>query len=188
MLASIPTLTLNNAPAHDWLKTIHLAFVPGYSTPVLEEAIAGLLGQFQSLGHVLDETPGDETNVILSTAPFGTPLRWRQAMIFTARSRFKLSHTPTFIAMMHCTPAQFKEMVGRLDAAIRKPQPDPADPDWCAKPVAGPCGNRFAVIGDQRRCDAHREREQSPQDQQTEQQDRHGSGPLRRPGTGGHRS
>ncbi|MEZ4767183.1 MAG: hypothetical protein R2844_02005 [Caldilineales bacterium] len=127
MLASTPTLTLSNAPAHDWLKQIHLAFVPGYSTPVLEEAIAGLLGQFSALGHVIEKTPGAETNVILSTAPFGTPLKWRQAMIFTARSRYKLSHTPAFITMLHCTPAQFKEMVARLDSAISKPQPDPAD-------------------------------------------------------------
>lgn len=130
MLTSAPTLTLANAPAHDWLKQIHLAFVPGYSTPVLAEAIAGLLGHFSALGHVVEETPGDETNVILSTAPFGTPLKWRQAMIFTARSRFKLSHTPAFITLMHCTPAQFKDMVARLEAALRKPQPDPADFDF----------------------------------------------------------
>lgn len=130
MYASPKTLTLDAAPVHDWLKTIHVAFVPGPATALLEEATDGLLEQFRALGHVIDETPGNQTDLVITTAPFGTPLKWRQALLFTARSRFNLDHTPAFITMLHCTPAQFKDLTDRLDEAVRKPQPDPADYDF----------------------------------------------------------
>lgn len=125
-----PTLVREETPIHDWLKQIHVAFVPGPTSPVLEDVIDGLLGQFEELGNVIDQAPGDQTDVIFTTAPFGTPIKWRQAMIFTARSRFKLNHTPAFITMLHCTPAQFHEMVDKLNVAISKPEPDPADFDF----------------------------------------------------------
>ena len=76
---------------------------PAPTSPVLEDVIDGLLGQFEELGNVIDQAPGDQTDVIFTTAPFGTPIKWRQAMIFTAQlSRFKLNH-PAFITMLHCT-------------------------------------------------------------------------------------
>lgn len=130
MFATSTTLVKDSAPAHDWLRTIHVAFVPGPTSALLEEVADGLLEQFQALGHVVDETPGKDTDVIFTTAPFGTALKWRQALLFNARSRYKLDHTPAFITLLHATSAEFQALVEHFERAVSKPEPDPADFDF----------------------------------------------------------
>lgn len=130
MYATTSTLVKDSAPVHDWLRKIHVAFVPGPTTALLEEVADGLLEQFEALGHSVDDVPGDETDVIITTAPFGTALKWRQALLFTARSRFKLEHTPAFITLLNVSTEEFRSMVAHFEQALAKPEPDPADFDF----------------------------------------------------------
>lgn len=119
--------SLTVRPVHPWLRRIHAAFVPGFMTPLLKEAFGRLRQRFSLHGHKVQETPDDDTDVILTTAPFGEPLGWRQALLFTARRRFKLSRQPVLYTLLHATPARFQQLLDHFAAALAKNPPDPAD-------------------------------------------------------------
>jgi hypothetical protein len=93
----------------------------------LEEVASGLLHHFRLRGHQVQTTPDDRTDVILTTAPFGEPIGWRQALIFTARKRFNLTHTPTFYTLMQVHPEEFQRLLDHFRAALAKEPLDPAD-------------------------------------------------------------
>jgi len=96
-------------------------------TPLLEHVADGLLGALERLGHHVQERPDTTTDAIITTAPFGQPLRWRDALLFTARRRFRLEHTPTLYTLVHATPAEFRRMLHYFRKVLRKAPPDPSD-------------------------------------------------------------
>jgi hypothetical protein len=115
---------------HPWLRKISFAFVPGPTTPLLEEVATNLLQSFRSHGHAFQTTPDDTTDVILTTAPFGEAVNWRKAVLLSARQRFKLSHTPAVYALLHAPRAEFQRLLDHFHVALAKEQPDPADYDF----------------------------------------------------------
>ena len=126
------TLAMNESlmttrPAHDWLRSIYVAYVPGSMTPVLDEAARNLFDRFDLMGHHVQDKPDDRVDVLVTTAPFGEPLGWREAVLFTCRRRFNLSHTPTIYSLIHVRPAQLQEQLDYFRAALAKENPDPAD-------------------------------------------------------------
>ena len=112
---------------HLWLRQIRLAYAPGIVTPLLEQTAHQLLDQFRQAGHTVQPQPTLESDVILTTAPFGTPIRWRDALLFTARRRYKLEHAPTIFTLIHATPAQFRQMLDHFEVALKKEPVDPQD-------------------------------------------------------------
>jgi hypothetical protein len=112
---------------HSWLHRICLSFVPGPMTPLLEEAGKNLLSQFEQMGHEVQTGPDDRTDLIITTAIFGESIGWRKAPLLTARRRFGLSRMPTVFALVHATPLEFQRVMDKLEAALRKEPPDPAD-------------------------------------------------------------
>jgi hypothetical protein len=114
-------------PMHPWLCRIHVAFVPGPTTSLLEEVVSGLLHHFRLQGHQVQTMPDDRTDVILTTAPFSEPIGWREALFFTARRRFNLSHSPTLYTLVHVAPEDFRHLLDQFRAALAKEPPDPAD-------------------------------------------------------------
>lgn len=115
---------------HSWLRQIHAAFVPGPMTPLLEEMLDGLERHFRRLGHKVQTVPDDRTDVILTTAHFGEPLGWREALIFSARQRFNLSHVPTLYTLVQVSPTRFQELLDHFQTVLVKAPPDPADYDF----------------------------------------------------------
>jgi len=117
-------------PTHPWLCRIHVALVPGPTTSLLEEVVSGLLHHFRLQGHQVQTMPDDRTDVILTTVPFGEPIGWRQALLFTARSRFNLSRSATLYTLVHVPPEEFRHLLDHFRAALAKEPPDPADYDF----------------------------------------------------------
>lgn len=114
-------------PTHPWLRRIRVAFVPGPITSLLKEVANGLLRHFRLRGHQVQTTPDDRTDVILTTAPFGEPIGWRRALLFTARRRFNLSRSPTLYTLIYAPAARFQRLLDHFRAALAKEMPDPAD-------------------------------------------------------------
>lgn len=112
---------------HPWLKTLSVAFVPGQTSPLLEEVADGLLRHFGLLGHDTQATPDDSTNLILTTAPFGEPIPWRKALIFSLRKRFGIAGTPSLETLVHVTPDRFHALLDHFERALAKEGPDPDD-------------------------------------------------------------
>jgi hypothetical protein len=117
-------------PVHDWLRDLDVSFVPGPALPPLDQMVDGLLQVFHYLGHRVQAKPNDHTDVILTTARFGEPLDWRDALLFTARRRLRLEHSPKIYTLVHVTPQGFRAGLNRLRAILSKSPPDAADYDF----------------------------------------------------------
>jgi len=124
---AIADVIVSKKPIHPWLRQIHAAFVPGPLTPLLEEMLQGLERHLRRLGHEVQATPNDSTDVIFTTAPFGRPLDWRQALIFTARQRFNLRRTPTIFTIVQIEPIQYRHLWNHFSLALSKAEPDPSE-------------------------------------------------------------
>jgi hypothetical protein len=113
--------------SHAWLRRIRVAFVPGFTTPLLEEVANGLLHSLRLRGDEIQTTPDDHTDVILTTARFGECLGWRESLLFTARRRFRLSQSPTVYTLMHVPPSRFQRLLDDFKVLLAKQSADPAD-------------------------------------------------------------
>ena len=94
--------------AHSWWRKIRLAYVPDVETPLLDAFVGNLLEQFHQTGHTLDDKPQPETDVILTTARFNQPIKWREAMIFNARRRFDFDQSESVLLKLGCSDFMMK--------------------------------------------------------------------------------
>jgi hypothetical protein len=120
---------------HSWWKKISLSYVPAEESPLLDDVAQNLLSKFRQAGHTVYDVPRPDTEVLLTTSKFNKPVRWRDAMIFNARRRFKLEHSPTVITLVQATPEEIEEKFVYFEQALQK---DPADPTDFALPGLGP--------------------------------------------------
>ncbi|HEX9681157.1 MAG TPA: hypothetical protein VGA32_06870 [Anaerolineales bacterium] len=127
---------------HGWLRTIRLAYVPGPTTPMVDTVAEELLDRFRERGHSVQAEPDSSTDVILTTAGFGVPMPWRQALLFSARRRFGIDHSPTVVTLVHATPQDVQAMLDRLEAALAREPLDPADFEF---PGLAPTAHRVLV-------------------------------------------
>ncbi|MBE0411743.1 MAG: hypothetical protein IBX69_18605 [Anaerolineales bacterium] len=114
---------------HNWLKKIKVAYVPGSTNPFMENVVKDLLEQFQKLGHITSSQPDNSTDVILTTANFGEPIKWRTALMFTARKRFGLEKLPTVVTIIQVSPARLKESLEYFQEVLDNDQISPEDYD-----------------------------------------------------------
>jgi hypothetical protein len=114
-------------PAHTWLRKIAVTYVPGSSTPMLEEFVEKLLDEFRRWGHTVQGKPDDGTDVIITSALFDESLRWREALLFTARRRFDLHHLPMIVTLVSITPKKFQEQLDYFEKVLEKTIPYPED-------------------------------------------------------------
>ncbi len=114
-------------PLHDWLHRVSAARVTGPSTPLLDRLLPELLDHFRREGHWVQDAPGNQTEILLTTAPFLEPLNWRDSVMFTGRRRFNLNHAPTTFTFMQATPTQFQDALDRFERILRPASPDPHD-------------------------------------------------------------
>jgi hypothetical protein len=117
----------NDIPTHAWWRKVRVAFVPGPMSSILETVMDGILRRFREDGHEVLSTPDSETELILTTAPFGEPLGWRQALFFSARRRFKMLKTPTIVTFLHSGRKRLQDLLDYFHSALDKDPPDPAD-------------------------------------------------------------
>lgn len=125
-LSTLPALS-EPKPRHGWLKSANVFYAPGTLTPLLEETAQGILGEFRLLGHFVQETPSDDTTILLTTARYGENLNWRQAPMFTARARYKLGRQPTVYTLVHILPAELDDLLSHFEQALKKDPPAPED-------------------------------------------------------------
>lgn len=114
-------------PIHNWLHPIHVACVDGDATPLLREFNEEFLRRFAAKGHVVQTQPDPQTEVLITSAPFGEALDWRRAYLFTGRRKFNLPRLPILFTTLQATPWQFQELIQHFEKALAKPEPDPQD-------------------------------------------------------------
>ncbi|MGA9192072.1 MAG: hypothetical protein WBZ24_10090 [Anaerolineales bacterium] len=121
------TLEQTAKPAHGWLKKIRVVFEPGPMTGMLEDVTDNLLSAFEQHGHEIQDAPANDTDVLLTTARYGEPLGWRDAMLFSARRKFGLDKSPTIYTLIHVKPDEFERALAHFEKALAKSPRDPED-------------------------------------------------------------
>ncbi|HEX5052506.1 MAG TPA: hypothetical protein VFZ65_12085 [Planctomycetota bacterium] len=134
----------NAPPQHLFLRPVHVAAVPGPSTTLLDEVMAGVEQAMRERGHVWAAAPDDRTGAFLTTARLHEPVSWRQAPLFTGRKRFGLEAKPATYTFVQVTDVQLRQLLRRFDAALAKDPPEPADFD-----LPGLSPNAWQVLREQ---------------------------------------
>jgi hypothetical protein len=134
--------TTPTKPMHPWTRQIHIAYVPGPRDALLDTITRDLLAAFTRHGHEVQVTPDDETDVVLTTARFGEPLGWREAPLFYVRRKYGLTRQPAIYTVVHAPHEQFHQDLTRLETALAKEPPEPADYDF---PGLAPTAYRVLV-------------------------------------------
>ena len=111
-------------------KSLSFSYLGNASTPLLRSFTKRLLNELASCGHKYDAAPHNSTNAVLCTADFGDVVGWRQAPLFSLRSRFALERSPITITIMHVTEEVLKGLLDHLQKVLEKPNPDPEDYDY----------------------------------------------------------
>jgi hypothetical protein len=109
------------------LKKLRVAFVPGETSSLMEEVVDGLLDQFGSLGHEIQDSPGGQTDLILTTARFGAAVPWRKALFFTARQRYGLENSPAIYTLVHIGEKEYRAALDHYETILQRDPPDPED-------------------------------------------------------------
>ena len=122
--ASVPT----TKSTHPWLRAMSIAWVPGKDVTALAVKTAQqLLARFEALGHPNHDAPNEDTDIILTSAPYGQDLGWREALLFMSRRRFGIKgKAPTIYTLVHLTNKEFEDAISHYDQALTK---DPLEPE-----------------------------------------------------------
>jgi len=109
------------------LPAVHVAFLPGESSELVDNLLPMLRYEFRRQGHVVQDTPDERTDLVLTTGPFGRALSLREAAIFRLRPEYGVRHSPVVYSLVHATTAEFKDLMDRLEVALKPDVPDPAE-------------------------------------------------------------
>ena len=131
---------------HSWLRKLNVAFVPGPMNAILEDVADGLLRTFADLGHQVQPEPKPGLDLLFTTARYGEPVSWRQALFFTARKLFDLSESPTIYTLVHMHPKEYEDALARFRLALER---EPIDPDDFLLPGLAP--DAYRVLAEQGR-------------------------------------
>jgi hypothetical protein len=112
---------------HSWLRQLRVFFAPAATTPLLDEVLERLKQAFARHGHIVQDTPSEETDLVFTTATFGKPMSWRDAYMFVGRKKLGIRRSPTVYTLMQITPGQWQDLVAHFERALGKTPPDPAD-------------------------------------------------------------
>ncbi len=132
---------------HTWLQKMSVVYIPGPSPSSLAEATAqNILKQFRLQGHDVQDTPDSDTSILLTTAPYGKPLSWRNSLQLLARSRYKLDHSPAVFTLIHIQPEELSQIQAHFKRALEKEPPERGDFDF-----PGLAQNAYHVLYEQGR-------------------------------------
>jgi len=125
------TSLMNELQVHPWLKKINISFTPGPGlTTLAQETIDNLLPQFTRLGHTVQEMPDNDSDIIITTAAYGEPVPWREAISLVGRMKFNYKHSPTIFTLVHITPEKLEQKLEYFEEVLAKDQLDPGDFDF----------------------------------------------------------
>ncbi|MEO6595868.1 MAG: hypothetical protein ABIP94_14040 [Planctomycetota bacterium] len=134
----------NAPPQHSFVRSVHVAAVPGPSTPLLDEVMGGVELAMRERGHVWTATPDNQTGAFLTTARLHEPVSWRHAPLFTGRKRFGLEAKPATYTFVQVPDPQLRTLLRRFEAALAKDPAAPADFDF-----PGLSANAWQVLREQ---------------------------------------
>jgi hypothetical protein len=122
--------SMTTKPTHAWLKQLRVGYVANEPSAAMDEFADQLLGQFTALGHEAPSVPDGRIDVLFTTARYGEPVPWRQALFFTARRRFGLENDPELFTLVDMTLEEYEGALEHFEIALDREPPIPEDFDF----------------------------------------------------------
>jgi hypothetical protein len=120
-----------NQEVHPWLQHMSVVYIPGLAPSTLADKTArNILEHFHRLGNKVQNSPDNNTSILLTTAPYGEPLSWRDSLQLVARGRYKLDYTPIVFTLVHIQSDELARMLAHFERALEKKTLDAADFDF----------------------------------------------------------
>jgi hypothetical protein len=123
----VSTHEIRASDIHPWLRSLRVFFAPATTSPLLDEVLAGLKSAFLLRGHIVQDTPTDQTDLVFTTVTFGKPISWRDSYMFVGRRKLGIRRSPTIYTLMQVTPAEWQDLLTHFEHALVKDPPEPAD-------------------------------------------------------------
>ncbi len=118
-------LTSQDEHIHAWLQPAHLFYTPGQGNgPLTKQVVENLLDEFRREGHIVQNRPDNDTNILLSTAAYGEAVSWRKSLGLISRTLYNLRRSPAFFSVLNIHPDELKKMLAHFEQALAK---DPID-------------------------------------------------------------
>lgn len=93
---------------HAWAHPISLAYIPAAQTAALEQIANALMKWLKVNDSTVDDVPTNLTDVIFTTARFGSPVSRKDALFFQAKRRFGLSHRPDVWTLVEIRESEYQ--------------------------------------------------------------------------------
>jgi hypothetical protein len=110
------------SPLHAWVRPIDIAYLPGALTPAVEQVAGALLDWLRFAGCTVRETPGPDTELILTTSRHGLLTSRDDALFFHAKRRFRLARRPTTMTIVDVPEADYQRWLAHFSALALQPE------------------------------------------------------------------
>jgi hypothetical protein len=94
---------------HDWVRPVNIAVIPAELVGRVAWVYPRLLAWFQEQGHIVQNTPTDETDVIITTAVVDHPIDREASLFMQGKRRFNLRHRPHILTLVDVPLVDFKK-------------------------------------------------------------------------------
>ena len=125
---SIPAL-------HPWTHPISLAYLPGASTPALEQAAGRLIEWLRRAGCTISAEPNNNTDLIIATTRFGEVVDREQSLLFHAKRRFRLNRRPQVLTVVDIPEHEYQSWIAHFALLAQQPESAPLTAEY---PGLGP--------------------------------------------------
>lgn len=128
------------------LPPVRVAFIPGPMTDLLTEVEHGLRSELLQRGCTVVDEPDSQTDLVITSAPFGTATSWRHAVLLNLRRNYQIQHSPVVYTLVQALPAEFEGWIKRFEIALERSEPNPDD-----YRIDGLAENAYRVLHEQGR-------------------------------------
>ena len=107
---------------HPWVHPFSLAFVPGPSSPAIEQVRRVLFGWLERAGCTITTEPNNSTELIVTTNVFGRTVHRDDSLFFHAKRRYRLSQRPTILTIVDIPEAEYQSWVTHFEELVKLPE------------------------------------------------------------------
>ena len=107
---------MSKAELHPWAHPITLAYIPAFRDHLIDAAIPEMLEWLRANGTTVQDTPTNDTDLIITTARFTDPVKRDDALLFHGKRKYGLSRRPQVLTVVSMTEAEYAELVQHFAA------------------------------------------------------------------------
>jgi hypothetical protein len=115
---------LSRFDTHDWIHPISVVFHRSELTPALEQVTSALHDWLLSAGCTIQPEPSDETDLIITSVVYGTPVDQEDALFLHAKRKYQLAHRPAVLTIIDIPEAEYQKWLDHFSTLAAQEEVD----------------------------------------------------------------